>query len=31
MKVIDHYYPRGCGNGLCPGIIVTDRTNLSSG
>jgi hypothetical protein len=28
MKVIDHYSPRGCGNGLCPGIIVTDRNTV---
>ena len=28
MKVIDHYSPRGCGNGMCPGIIVTDRNTI---
>jgi hypothetical protein len=28
MKVIDHYSPRGCGNGMCPGIIVTDRNTV---
>ena len=25
MKVIAHYSPKACGQGLCPGIIVTDR------
>ncbi len=28
MKVIDHYSPRGCANGMCPGIIVTDRNTV---
>ena len=28
MKVIDHYSPRGCGNGMCPGIIVTNRNTV---
>ena len=28
MKVIDHYSPRGCGNGLCSGIIVTGRNTV---
>lgn len=28
MKVIDHYSPRGCGNGMCSGIIVTDRNTV---
>jgi hypothetical protein len=28
MKVIDHYSPRGCANGMCPGIIVTDRKTI---
>ena len=25
MNVIAHFSPRGCGQGLCPGIVVTDR------
>lgn len=28
IKVINHYSTRGCGNGLCPGIIVTDRNTV---
>jgi hypothetical protein len=28
MKVIDHYSPRGCANGMCPGIIVTNRNTV---
>ena len=28
MKVIDHYSPRGCGNGLCPGITVANRNSV---
>jgi len=28
MKVINHYSPRGCANGMCPGIIVTDRNTV---
>ena len=28
MKVIDHYSPRGCANGMCPGIIITDRNTV---
>ena len=28
MKVIDHYSPRSCGNGLCLGIIVTGRNTV---
>ena len=28
MNVIDHYSPRGCGNGMFPGIIVTDRNTV---
>jgi hypothetical protein len=25
MKIMTHYSPRGCGQGLCPGIVITDR------
>jgi hypothetical protein len=25
MNVVAHFSPRGCGQGLCPGIVVTDR------
>ena len=28
MKVIEHHSPRGCANGMCPGIIVTDRNTV---
>lgn len=28
MKVITHYAPKACGQGLCPGIIVTDRDTV---
>ena len=28
MKVIDHCSPRSYDNGLCPGIIVTDRNTV---
>lgn len=28
MKFIAHYSPKACGQGLCPGIIVTDRDTV---
>ncbi len=28
MKVIDHYSPWVCANGMCPGMIVTDRNTV---
>lgn len=28
MKVIAHFSPRGCGQGLCPGIVITDRDTV---
>lgn len=28
MKIISHFSPKACGQGLCPGIIVTDRATV---
>ncbi len=28
MNVVAHFSPRGCGQGLCPGILITDRNTV---
>lgn len=28
MKILTHYSPHDCGNGMCPGILVTDRDSV---